>query len=358
MRLEDWWDHWHLEELLESYLPDFILAFAFFTSVVYATLGKRFEQQRPAIAMSTAIGLALSLGLVWWEQANDFSIKNLGPIAVGFAILLLAFIMYESIRHVGGSWAGAGIAFGASLLVAGVLGMRIPIYAEAFQALAAILLVIGVSVLLLRHRGHTSLPRIRVEPSRPNPDLSRLYRERHLSHEIERRLNGIRRQSATLRDRPERAGDIVRQIRQILPAEGYLTERMANLRAKAHQIRNGHIARLDETRHVYANLPRSAKKRAAAELTAAYNQVVGMDTRLERLDKAVAETETRIREATRRAQDRTMQYDHRGLVDCLKDAERLQKHNSRLFKTIERTEARLTAVAKQIAARAGQVEHK
>ena len=89
MRVEDWWHHWHLEDLLESYLPDFILAFAFFTSVVYAVLGKRFEQQRPAIAMSAAIGFALSIGLVWWEQANDFSIKNLGPIAVGFALLLL-----------------------------------------------------------------------------------------------------------------------------------------------------------------------------------------------------------------------------------------------------------------------------
>jgi hypothetical protein len=98
MRLEDWWYSWHLEGLMESHLPDFVLAFAFFTSMFYAMLGKRFERQRPAIAMSAAIGFALSTGLVWWEQANDFSIKNLGPIAVGFAILLLAFVMYQSVR--------------------------------------------------------------------------------------------------------------------------------------------------------------------------------------------------------------------------------------------------------------------
>ena len=131
---------------------------------------------------------------------------------------------------------------------------------------------------------------------------------------------------------------------------------MAKLRAKAHQIRNGHIARLEETRHIYAKLPRSLKKQAAAELAAAYNQMIGMDARLERLDKAVAENEKRIREATQKAQDRAIQYDHRGLVECLKGAERLQKHNSRLFKTIESTEAKLTAIAKQIAARAKQVE--
>jgi len=142
----------------------------------------------------------------------------------------------------------------------------------------------------------------------------------------------------------------------MLPAQGYLTERMAKLRAKAHQIRNGHIARLEETRHVYAKLPRSVKKQAAAELAAAYNQMIGMDTRLERLDKAVAENEKRIREATQRAQDRARQYDHRGLVECLRDAERLQHHNSRLFRTIEGTEAKLTALARQVAARAKRVK--
>ena len=186
--------------------------------------------------------------------------------------------------------------------------------------------------------------------------MSRLFRERHLSHAIERRLNGIKKQSETLRDRPDRAGSIAQQIRKMLPAEGYLIERMARLRAKAHQIRNGHIARLEETRHVFARLPTPAKKKAAAELAAGYNQIIGIDTRLERLDKAVAENERRIRELTQKAQERATQYDHKGLVDCLKHAEKLQKHNSRLFKIIARTEAKLTSLAKQVAARARQVE--
>jgi len=188
--------------------------------------------------------------------------------------------------------------------------------------------------------------------------MARLFRERHLSDAIERRLNGLGKQSKAFRDRPDEAEDIAQQIKKMLPAEGYLTERMAQLRAKAHQIRNGHIARLDETRHVFAALPTPAKKKAAAELAAGYDQMIGIDTRLERLDKAVAENERRIRELTQKAQERAARYDHRGLVDCLKHAERLQKHNSRLFKIIERTEARLTALARQIAARAKQVEQK
>ena len=188
--------------------------------------------------------------------------------------------------------------------------------------------------------------------------MSRLFRERHLSHAIEKRLNGIKKESDTLSERPEAARDIAQQITRMLPAEGYLTERMAQLRAKAHQVRNGHIARLEETRHVFAHLPISARKKAAAELAAGYNQIVGIDTRLERLDKAIAANEKRIRELTKKGQERATKYDHRGLVHCLKHAEELQRHNSHLFKTIERTEAKLTALAKQVAARAKQVEQK
>lgn len=340
---------------LESYLPDFLLAFAFFAALAYAALGRRFERQRPAIAMSAALGLALAVGLVWWERSHGFSIRDLGPIAIGFAIIILACVMYQSIRQVGGSWAGAGIALGASILIAEVLGMRLPVTGQIIQTLVAVALIVGVIAFLHHHHGHSPLPRARASLAEKTPDMARLFRERHLSHAIERRLNGLKKQSETFRDRPDEAEEIGRQIRRILPAEGYLTERMAQLRAKAHQIRNGHIARLEETRHVFARLPTSTKKKAAAELAAGYNQVVGLDTRLERLDKAVAENEKRIRELTKKAQERALKYDHRGIVDCLKDAERLQKHNSGLFKTIESTEARLTALAKEIAARAGRV---
>lgn len=54
-------------EILDSLLADFLIAFAFFTALSYAVLGRRFGQQRPAVVMSAALGVALALGLVWWE---------------------------------------------------------------------------------------------------------------------------------------------------------------------------------------------------------------------------------------------------------------------------------------------------
>jgi len=349
MRLEYWWQDWHLEELLESYLPDFVLAFAFFTSVVYTVLSKRFEKQRPAIAMSVAIGLALSFGLVWWEQANDFSIKNLGPIAVGFAILLLAFVMYQCVRHVGGSWAGAGITIGASIVIAQLLGMPVPVDAQIIQTVIVVALIFGLLALML-HSHHT-YPRMQfTKPGLPDikHTMADLYRERHLSKKLDRGLRKIHKDAKTLHEHPEEAGNVLYQIKRMLPAQGYLTQRMAQLRRKAHQIRNGHIARLQETRHAFAKLPASAKKKVAAELAASYNQMVGIDARLERLDKAVAENEKRIRELTSKAQEYTVRYDFPKLLDTLKAAEKLQYHNSRLFKTIERTEKKLSATAKKV----------
>ncbi|KKK63593.1 hypothetical protein LCGC14_2992700, partial [marine sediment metagenome] len=124
MRLANPFSDLAIGELFETLMPDFVLAFAFFTALAYAALGKRFDHQRPAIVMSAVIGLSLSVGLVWWEQQNSLSIKNLGPLAVGFAIIVLASVMYQAIKQVGGSWAGVGIALGASLLVSTLLGIE------------------------------------------------------------------------------------------------------------------------------------------------------------------------------------------------------------------------------------------
>ena len=357
MRLEDWWYEWHLEGLLESYLPDFILAFAFFTSVLYAMLGKRFEQQRPAIAMSVAIGFALSIGLVWWERANRFSIKNLGPIAVGFAILLLAFIMYQSVRMVGGSWAGAGITLGLAIIIAHILGFPVPVAAEILQTLIVVALIIGLMA-FVSHR-HQLQPRVR-PPGPKLPDIKKtmadLYRQRHLSKGLDHGLRKLRKEARTLHEHPQEAGNVMLQIQRMLPAQGYLTERMAALRAKAHQVRNGHIAGLEETRHAFATLPTSARKKASAELAAKYNQMVGIETRLERLDRAVAENEKRIRQLTAKAQEYTAKYDHQQLYQSLTAAEKLQHHNSKLIKIIERTEHKLSAIAREVAKEVKQIE--
>lgn len=356
MRVENPFQGLAIEDLFETLLPDFVLAFAFFTSIVYAVLGKRFERQRPAITMSAAIGFALSVGLVWWEQSTGFSIKDLGSIAVGFAILVLAFVIYQAIHRIGGWWAGAGITIGACILIAGLLGLNVPVDAEIIQTITIVALIVGILAFLSHTRGHAiHFPHVSTDLPDIRHDMSNLYRDRHLSNQLTKRMRKLRKEANILNEHPEEATDILLQLKRMLSAEGYLTERMAELRAKAHRIRNGHIARLEETRHVFAKLPTSAKKKAATELAARYNQIIGIDTRLERLDKAVAENERRIKQLTGQAQKYTTNYDYQKLCDCLKASEKLQHHNSKLFKIIDRTEGKLTTIAKNVAREVKQV---
>jgi len=113
---------------------------------------------------------------------------------------------------------------------------------------------------------------------------------------------------------------------------------------------------LEETRQAFARSPTPAREKASAELAAKYNQMVGIETRLERLDHAVAENEKRIRELTTKAQEYTAKYDHQKLYETIKAAEKLQHHNSRLIKVIERTEHKLSAIAKEVAKEVKEVE--
>ena len=238
MRLTNLYYDLNIHDLLESLIPDFVLGFAFFTSIVYAVLGKRFDKQRPAITMSASMGFALSIGLVWWERANDLSIRNLGPIAIGFSILILAFVMNASIKQMGGSWAGAGITIGACILIAKVLKLNIPIDAEILQTVTVVALIIGIMAFLShRHpKGSFTVPQRSVSIKQPRKTMAQLFRDRHLSDNLTKKTRKLRKQSATLNERPEKAGNIMLQLKRMLPAQGYLTERMAQLRAKAHQI--------------------------------------------------------------------------------------------------------------------------
>lgn len=349
MQLKTILEYIDLHSLFESVMADFLLAFTFFTALCYAILSKRFGTQRSTAAMSATIGFAFSVGLIWWERATGFSIRDLGPVAVSFAVMAVAFVMYQAIRQIGSSWSGAAITLGVSILIARMLELRLPIDPKIIQIVILVTLILGILALVSYTRGHAnSLPSTPARLPDIRHDMTDLYRDRRVSNRLSKKMKQLRKTADTLDEHPQQNMAVLTQLKRMLPAEGYLTDKMAQLRAKAHRIRNGHIARLEETRRVFANLPTSAKKKASVELAARYRQIIGIDTRLERLDRSVAENERRIIELTQKARQYAAHYDHRQLTDCLKAAEKLQHHNSRLFKIIERTEAKLSAIAKKV----------
>lgn len=337
----------------ESLLPDFILAFMFFTALVYAVLGRKFDHQRSAVAMSVAVGLALSMGLVWWEAQSGLSVRNLGPIAIGFAVILLGMIMFQGIRQTGGSWAGAGIAMGASILIAWILGVDWPIAPAVIQSLAIVGLLAGIIAFFLhRHvpsSGYHWVPaNVQPELAGIRHDMSDLYEDRRMDQRVGDALTHLRARTDSLSVHREQAPDFMAQLRRVLPAEGWLTERLAALRARAHVIRKGHLDRIDELHHVIGKLPREVRRKAEQELAARYDEL-HMDKRLERLDAAVAENERRIRDLTREAEAAVTHNDYRKLADLLDAARKLQTHNGKLFTLIEHSEQRLIQASQRVA---------
>ena len=341
--------HLPITEFLDTLLPDLVLAFAFFTALAYSVLGKRLDHQRAAIAVSATVGIALSVGLVWWEQRVGLTIRDLGPIAVGFAIIIVAFVMYHALRQVGGSWAGAGIAFGTSLLVSKLFGLGWMLDPQMVHTAITVALVVGVLAFMMHRNRHAPalagrtarLPDVR-------HDMRDLEQGRRLSNRLGRRFRKLGQRAEDLHEHPAETGDVLLQLKRMLPAEGWLTERLARLREKAHRMRQGQVARIEEIGQQAAKLPVSAKKQLSEQLRQQYREV-GLELRLERLDRAAAEVEKRIRDITRQAEQASAAYDFRKLHGLMEAGEKLQKHNSSLFKTIERTEKKLDAAARKAA---------
>jgi len=333
--------------LLHEFFPDFVLAVAFFTALCFAALSDRFGKRSAAVA-SLAVGVALSTGLVWWEAQNGYSIRSLGPIAVGFALLLLAAVMYRAIRAIGGTIAGLSFTFGVSILIGWILGIPWPLNEQVLQIITTVALLVGI-LALVNHRqnDHRWCPQHSVAIPSVRNDLVRLYRDRHLAGTLANQLRRARREADFLDDRPELENDLMLQLRRILPAEGYLTERLAALREKAYRLREEQVARIEEIRDAISRLPAEGKQKLGKELSSRFKELK-LDLRLERLDRACAEAERRIHQVTAEAAEALERHDYRRVTGLLEAAQKLQAHNARLFKIIDRTETKLLAVAQHV----------
>ncbi len=127
-----------------------------------------------------------------------------------------------------------------------------------------------------------------------------------------------------------------------------MTARLAALRRTAQLLKRGHLARIEQLRHVTDTLPPAGRRKAAEVLRERYRELQ-LDARLDRLDKAVAENERRVRALTRQALAWLEARDYRQLSTVLDTATQLQRHNVKLLRGIERTEKRLLALGRRIA---------
>ncbi|MEX2389239.1 MAG: hypothetical protein WD534_15280 [Phycisphaeraceae bacterium] len=336
-------------DLLDTLLPDFALGFTFFTALSYAVLSRRFEHQRSAAAMSVALGLALALGQIWWQYEREISLRQLGPVAVGMAVLMLAAVIYQAFSGLGGAWAGAGIALGASLLIGTLVGLDLPVAGDVLAVFVTMALAAG-GVAFLLHRYQHDRSRAapvagRVATADVESDVKELDHLRRQSRELHDELDRLRARSRQLDDRPDLEQQVKTHLVRTLPVQGWLTERLAALRERAHLAREGQIHRITQLSRTVRDLPKAQRKAAIRELKSRYRQM-RLDERIERLDASVAEAERRIVQLTQRAQQCLAEHDHQQLSTVLAACTKLQKQVTKLVTLIERAEEKLLREAK------------
>ena len=346
MSLENPFQELAFGELFGTLLPDFVLAFTFFTALTYAVLGKRFDHQRSAAAMAAASGWP------WRPAWSGGSKAKAGPFVTWAPWpLRLPWWCWASrcTRRSGkpaARLAGTMIALGICVLMTVIFEMDTHIQAEAVEAV----IVVAPVVARLHFDSHLSkahpmaLP-IAAGAERIRPDQAGHRRPTaqpagELGHQPSHSANaaGGRGRPHSTGIRPGRPG----AASAVLPAEGWLTERWPDFEPRPTTSERGISPGSMKRRRLVARLPDSNKRQAASALAEKYRQLLDVDTRLERLDKAVAENERRIRQVTRGRRDGGREVRFPKARGSHRDRPRSSRAiNEELFKLIDRTERKL-----------------
>lgn len=349
---------------------DFTVALVFFTALSFAVLGRRFGHQRSAAVMSTAMGIALALGLVTWEMRTGLRLSALGPIAAGLGLVMIALVIYHAIRRVGGSWAGGLTALGATLLIGQVLavpGLSRLLNGVLGPLIAVGLLAVGASKLMMQIQkkdvsigsAAVSAPwRPAIETTIPDgrpPSGGAPVRDatqqvhaiddvQRLNHRLDQHLTLAKQNAELLPAQPQLAALLRRQLAAMLPESQTVTQRLADLRAKTQMLRLGHLAKIRRLAPQIPKLPPAAARVASAQLREAYKEA-RLEERIGRLDQAAVHAEQRIAAVVvevNRMLD-AGRYDH--AAKTLQDAEKLARQVQRLLKQIENDEKKVLSLA-------------
>ena len=333
-----------------GYTIDFTLALVFFTAICFSVLGKRLGHRRSAAAVSASLGLALAIALVVWEARTGWRLVDLGPIAAGLMMIVMAMVIHQAIRRVGGTWAGGAVGLGAAMLVGVVLDLPWGLNDSSLGALATLIMLIGAGMWLTHHQagrglGNPESGSLSMRGPSANPTQVHAVDDlRRLEQQLGRSMDSLDHATQTPPRGPDQVEAIRNQLAQLIPAEGEVTRRLAQLRARAVLVEKGSLARL---RDLTGKIPRMTPEQASAgarQLRLAYREA-GYGRRIERLDRKAVEIERRVQRLTAQAQALAKAGQTQHLHELIHAATQLQRHAQQLLNRIERDERQLLELA-------------
>lgn len=352
-----------------GYLIDFLIALVFFTALAYAVLARRLGHARSAAAASAALGFALSLGLVAWEIKGGWRIADLGPIAAGFALIIIAAVVYHAMQKVGGRWAGVLTALGAAALIGQVLSL--PGLSGLFHGVLLPLAGIGLlaaGVMRLMHHQQSFSPLLStptdvplqtprawsppthnsqapIDEVRESQDQVHAIDDVHrLADRIERSLSDAERWGRALPAQPDLARLIRQHLATLLPATQDITRQLAQLRAHTEVVRRGHLARI---RRLAPELPRldPVAARAASQRLRDLYKEARLGERIDRLDRAAVLAEQQITQTLQVVNQLLDAARYDEAASRLHQAARLGKQAGKLIHQIQKQQKHVLALA-------------
>lgn len=339
-----------------STLFEFLILFTFFLSLMFSIFQKRFENRRSLAGISISTSLALSIGLLTWLNRQGYSMQNLGLIAIMIIIAFIGTIIYKLIKNSGHS----GIAILTIILL--VMPVISRSYLQIDYQMIFDLILFGwlIVIIWLLTKNVASYGTVHL-PSNPNTgkidydteetddQIKRLYRYRGLSKKITENLRKLKKPSELLGDKNKQSTDLLIQLHRILPEQGFMTERMAELRKTAYQVRNGHIARMNETKKLCHQIPAWQARKISRLMIEHYRKQTNLEKRLERLESLVTATEKQNRQLIAYAKKCVRTQNYKEFDQVIHKAKKLQSHVTHIINAIIRTEKKLSAIAHKIA---------
>jgi len=370
--IEDFYDNYH--EMI-----DLVIFFVIFTGVSQAVFRKRFPGN-PGKAMSVAIGLALSFSLVIAEHYTGFSLKSLGTIAGTILILLLAAMIYYTLRMFG----VGSVAAGATAIIITYLSLRTTTpqtynwmqanqIAPWIDLLLIITLIIGFLKLTQTVASPKNIPLRKAEPQLQNKNPNRepvpLFKkdaqelknekwaiknnlrkntkkgqkdEKNVTKKLYHILGLLRTQKLT----PETRKQIQQDLRRISTRENDLQKRLNRIQEIDQKLKHFDLEEFDTLKRQCDQLDEEGRKRLR-QLIQQEREKIGAEERVQELQEKISQQDQIFRRNINQTISLLNQGKNPEATQSIKEAISLDQQTDYLWDKLKRLEKALLNITKK-----------
>jgi hypothetical protein len=320
-------EHIDFSGLYTSYavLIDLAVYLLVFIGLAQVTLGKRF-QGSGGKAVIIGIGVCLAVSLAIAEQALGFSLRSFGPVAAGLFLAVLGVMIFQLVKHLGGS-----TEFSGSIAYINVMLLVVATVPGFFGWINETMPILNVGLLLgfllagyliishaFRKKGMTekfgpvlekareelkAMPAMlsesqRYQKTQIKPMTKKAYKEsRNVLEELKKLVPVVQKYGHL----PDARDDLRVQINQVLPQQLELSERLTQLQWLHKRILQADASAYSaRTRNQLNKLDGAARAAMKQELSDEYRKL-GIERQLSDIEGKMQPYQSEVRRCLEQA---------------------------------------------------------